>query len=80
MIDLPTKASISTIQANVKRTRMGFGSSNIEKNYENITMQAEVEALRNDLLSNDKVIHWCLHPNPREFSFHGFPKSFVKYT
>ena len=38
MIDLPTKGSISTIQANVMRTRMGFGSSarSIEKNYENI--------------------------------------------
>ena len=38
MIDLPTKGSISTIQANMKRTRMGFGSSarSIEKNYENI--------------------------------------------
>ena len=38
MIDLPTKESISTIQANVKRTMMGFESSarSIEKNYENI--------------------------------------------
>lgn len=36
MIVLPTKGSISTIQANVKRTRMGFGSSarSIQKNHE----------------------------------------------
>ena len=36
LIYLPTKGFISTIQANVKRTRIGFGSSarSIEKNYE----------------------------------------------
>ena len=35
-IDLPTEGTISTIQANVKRTIMGFGSSarSIEKNNE----------------------------------------------
>ena len=45
-----------------------------------LTMQARVEALRNDLLSNDKVIHWCLHPNLRGISFHKYPKLFVKYA
>lgn len=37
MVDLPSKGSISIIQANVKRTRMGFGSKArcIEKEIEN---------------------------------------------
>ena len=38
MMDLPTKGFISTIQTNVKHTKMGFGSSarSIEKKYGNI--------------------------------------------
>jgi hypothetical protein len=47
MIDLPTKGSISTIQANVKRTRMGFGSSarSIEKNYEDTNDASKGESI-----------------------------------
>ena len=47
MIDLPTKGSSSTIQANVKYTRMGFGSNarSIEKNYENINDASNVGSI-----------------------------------
>ena len=47
MIDLPTKGSISTIQANVKRTRMGFGSSarSSEKNYEDTNDASKGESI-----------------------------------
>ena len=47
MIDLPTKGFISTIQANMKRKKMGFRSSarSIEKNYENIYDASKDESI-----------------------------------